>query len=94
MLEKMGWEGGGLGRSKDGIQEPIQVQQRANKSGLGTDIPVEASNKYIHQIHWHYHYSFYSIMQGCVFLWESPPTPFYYYGVYRLFFVKNEWSFG
>ena len=43
MLEKMGWEGGGLGRSKDGIQEPIQVQQRANKSGLGTDIPVEAS---------------------------------------------------
>ncbi len=51
MLEKMGWEGGGLGRSKDGIQEPIQVQQRANKSGLGTDIPVEASNKYIHKIH-------------------------------------------
>ncbi|XP_023330858.1 angiogenic factor with G patch and FHA domains 1 [Eurytemora carolleeae] len=42
MLEKMGWEGGGLGRSKDGIQEPIQVQQRANKSGLGTDIPVES----------------------------------------------------
>jgi len=35
MLEKMGWDGGGLGRDKTGIQEPIQVQQRAKQAGLG-----------------------------------------------------------
>ena len=36
MLEKMGWEGGGLGKDKAGIQEPVQVQQRDKKAGLGT----------------------------------------------------------
>ena len=35
MLEKMGWDGGGLGKDKTGIQEPIQVQQRAKQAGLG-----------------------------------------------------------
>ena len=72
MLEKMGWEGGGLGRSKDGIQEPIQVQQRANKSGLGTDIPVEASNKFsLNSLTFHHYvFSFYSIKHRCVFSWK------------------------
>jgi len=35
MLEKMGWEGGGLGRTQAGIQEPVLVEQRAKQSGLG-----------------------------------------------------------
>ena len=45
MLEKMGWEGGGLGRSKEGIQEPIQVQVRAKQAGLGAgnSAPVEVN---------------------------------------------------
>eukprot|EP00088_Acartia_fossae_P070667 TRINITY_DN9533_c1_g1_i2.p1 TRINITY_DN9533_c1_g1~~TRINITY_DN9533_c1_g1_i2.p1 ORF type:complete len:650 (-),score=158.06 TRINITY_DN9533_c1_g1_i2:198-2114(-) len=37
MLEKMGWvEGGGLGKEKDGIKEPVKVEQRAAQSGLGS----------------------------------------------------------
>jgi len=40
MLEKMGWEGGGLGRAgQEGIQEPVQVQQRAKQAGLGSSVP-------------------------------------------------------
>ena len=41
MLEKMGWEGGGLGRSQEGIEEPIQVDARAKHSGLGADVPIQ-----------------------------------------------------
>ncbi|XKL59956.1 hypothetical protein PGB90_000972 [Kerria lacca] len=44
MLSKMGWvEGESLGtKSEDAIKEPILVQQRAEKVGLGYDKPVEA----------------------------------------------------
>ena len=41
MLAKMGWKGGGLGKSADGIAEPIKVEQRAEKAGLGTDRPAQ-----------------------------------------------------
>jgi len=43
MLEKMGWEGGGLGRAQGGIQEPIHVEQRAKQAGLGTNISIQSA---------------------------------------------------
>uniref|UniRef100_A0A1Q3EY41 G-patch domain-containing protein n=1 Tax=Culex tarsalis TaxID=7177 RepID=A0A1Q3EY41_CULTA len=48
MLQKQGWSGGSLGSSEEGILEPIGVQKKNNKSGLGTEssepqkIPLEA----------------------------------------------------
>lgn len=48
MLQKQGWSGGSLGSSEEGILEPIGVQKKNNKSGLGTissepqKIPIEA----------------------------------------------------
>ena len=45
MLEKMGWEGGGLGRAQGGIQEPIHVEQRAKQAGLGTNISIQVSKR-------------------------------------------------
>ena len=41
LLEKMGWEGGGLGPAQSGIQEPIRVEQRAKQAGLGTNLSVQ-----------------------------------------------------
>jgi len=36
MLAKMGWDGGGLGKGADGIEEPVRVEQRAPQAGLGS----------------------------------------------------------
>jgi len=36
MLTKMGWDGGGLGKGADGIEEPVRVEQRAAQAGLGS----------------------------------------------------------
>ena len=35
MLSKMGWKGGGLGRGGEGRDEPVLVEQRAERAGLG-----------------------------------------------------------
>jgi len=40
MLSKMGWKGGGLGKDEEGKAEPIKVELRAEKSGLGSNVPV------------------------------------------------------
>ena len=62
MLEKMGWEGGGLGRTgSEGIKEPVQVEPRAKKAGLGTQAPVEV-NKVC------YSYSYYRLASCLYFL--------------------------
>lgn len=37
MLAKMGFDGRGLGRHRDGIVDPIQVEMRAKKRGLGAE---------------------------------------------------------
>ncbi|KAL1381006.1 hypothetical protein pipiens_013787 [Culex pipiens pipiens] len=48
MLQKQGWSGGSLGSSEEGILEPIGVQKKNNKVGLGAEssepqkIPLEA----------------------------------------------------
>jgi len=42
LLQKMGWEGGGLGRSKDGIEEPVEVEARARHAGLGTNHIIQS----------------------------------------------------
>lgn len=48
MLQKQGWSGGSLGSSEEGILEPIGVQKKNNKGGLGAvssepqKIPIEA----------------------------------------------------
>ena len=35
MLAKMGWKGGGLGKEGEGRDEPVLVEQRAERAGLG-----------------------------------------------------------
>ena len=35
MLSKMGWKGGGLGKEGEGRDEPVLVEQRAERAGLG-----------------------------------------------------------
>lgn len=36
-LKRLGWNGGGLGRKRNGIQEPIKEHHRIYRSGLGSD---------------------------------------------------------
>ncbi|XP_048192050.1 NF-kappa-B-repressing factor [Perognathus longimembris pacificus] len=43
LLRKMGWTGGGLGKSGEGIREPISVKEQHKREGLGLD--VERVNK-------------------------------------------------
>jgi len=46
MLAKMGYKGGGLGKDKKGIKEPVKVEMRAKGAGLGSNMPVvEVNNK-------------------------------------------------
>ncbi|QQP57225.1 Angiogenic factor with G patch and FHA domains 1like [Caligus rogercresseyi] len=42
MLAKMGWkEGEGLGKSASGIAEPVGIEQRSERAGLGAqELPV------------------------------------------------------
>ena len=40
MLAKMGYKGGGLGKNKKGISEPVKVEMRAKGAGLGSNAPV------------------------------------------------------
>ncbi|XP_061476279.1 angiogenic factor with G patch and FHA domains 1 isoform X1 [Rhineura floridana] len=43
MLEKMGWKKGeGLGKSGDGMKDPIKLQLRRKHAGLGSNTPVSA----------------------------------------------------
>jgi phage baseplate assembly protein gpV len=35
MMQKLGWEGGGLGSAGSGIQAPLTVKLRSQGSGLG-----------------------------------------------------------
>jgi len=45
MLAKMGYKGGGLGKDKKGIAEPVKVEMRAKGAGLGSDNPVIQINQ-------------------------------------------------
>ena len=38
MLAKMGWKGGGLGKEGGGRDEPVLVEQRAERAGLGAKV--------------------------------------------------------
>ncbi|XP_054978352.1 NF-kappa-B-repressing factor [Sorex araneus] len=38
LLRKMGWTGGGLGKSGEGIREPISVKEQHKREGLGLDV--------------------------------------------------------
>jgi len=38
MLAKMGWKGGGLGKGGGGRDEPVLVEQRADRAGLGAEV--------------------------------------------------------
>jgi len=38
MLAKMGWKGGGLGKKGGGRDEPVLVEQRADRAGLGAEV--------------------------------------------------------
>lgn len=42
MMRQLGWAGGALGTSGRGIEEPIQVQTRAKRCGLGAERPADA----------------------------------------------------
>lgn len=43
MLEKMGWKKGeGLGKSGDGMKDPIKLQLHRKHAGLGVSIPISA----------------------------------------------------
>lgn len=35
LMQKLGWQGGGLGKSRDGIQQPVQLEGVINRAGLG-----------------------------------------------------------
>lgn len=35
MLKMLGWSGGALGTSGDGIKEPISIQMKVDRRGLG-----------------------------------------------------------
>lgn len=37
MLMSMGWDGGGLGKNRDGISDPIKVKVKPNAHGIGFD---------------------------------------------------------
>ncbi|KAJ8027325.1 NF-kappa-B-repressing factor [Holothuria leucospilota] len=38
LLQKMGWSGGGLGKDGQGRKNPVPVEQRPNRAGLGIDL--------------------------------------------------------
>nr|XP_008122385.1 PREDICTED: NF-kappa-B-repressing factor [Anolis carolinensis] len=38
ILRKMGWTGGGLGKTGEGIREPIAVKEQFKREGLGLDV--------------------------------------------------------
>lgn len=42
MLAKMGWKGGGLGKEGGGRDEPVLVEQRADRAGLGAEVVHQA----------------------------------------------------
>ncbi|XP_077203461.1 angiogenic factor with G patch and FHA domains 1 isoform X2 [Paroedura picta] len=48
MLKKMGWKKGeGLGKSGDGIKDPITLQLHRKHAGLGASIPISVENAQI-----------------------------------------------
>ncbi|XP_053228950.1 NF-kappa-B-repressing factor-like isoform X1 [Podarcis raffonei] len=59
ILRKMGWTGGGLGKSGEGIREPIAVKEQFKREGLGLDIERELkiTKKDIEQIIQNYAFS-------------------------------------
>lgn len=56
MMKQLGWSGGALGTSGTGIEEPIQVQLRANRRGLG--LPAEPSSSRVPEYHFEFFESF------------------------------------
>lgn len=54
LLRLMGWTGGGLGKTQQGIHEPVQVQEHVNRVGLGLSskqISLENPRKFRAMIH-------------------------------------------
>ncbi|XP_066496002.1 NF-kappa-B-repressing factor [Tiliqua scincoides] len=59
ILRKMGWTGGGLGKSGEGIREPIAVKEQFKREGLGLDVErgSKITKKDIEQIIQNYAFS-------------------------------------
>lgn len=57
MMRQLGWSGGALGTSGTGIEEPIQVQSRAKRSGLGT-VPPPVPKSRLPERHFEFFESF------------------------------------
>ncbi|XP_042336068.1 NF-kappa-B-repressing factor isoform X2 [Sceloporus undulatus] len=59
ILRKMGWTGGGLGKSGEGIREPIAVKEQFKREGLGLDVDRRSkiTKKDIEQIIQNYAFS-------------------------------------
>ncbi|KAM6427322.1 NF-kappa-B-repressing factor isoform 1-T1 [Liasis olivaceus] len=59
ILRKMGWTGGGLGKSGEGIREPIAVKEQFKREGLGLDVErgSQITKKDIEQIIQNYAFS-------------------------------------
>lgn len=59
ILRKMGWTGGGLGKSGEGIREPIAVKEQFKREGLGLDVErgSKIAKKDIEQIIQNYAFS-------------------------------------
>jgi hypothetical protein len=43
MMRKMGWRGGGLGAKESGMENPVQVTMRTERTGLGSESEVPVS---------------------------------------------------
>lgn len=63
MMKQLGWSGGALGTSGTGIEEPIQVQMRANRRGLG--IETTESTHATSQQHWVFFDNYLRAYAGC-----------------------------
>lgn len=49
MMQMLGWEGGALGISGNGIEQPISVEMKIDRSGLGLSSENKLNHEYFNQ---------------------------------------------